>query len=276
MNHEGEFKTHDGAHLYDRRWEPVGETRAHVALIHGYGEHCSRYAHVADAFNEAGIAVHTYDQRGFGHSPGKRGSIARFEILLQDLDAFLAHIQPRLQGKPCFFMGHSMGGLVLASYVETRTVHPPGLIFSSPFLAFTDDVPPILLSLADVLGAFVPWLPIRGVSNTCLSRDPAVVEASENDPLSFHGMVNAGTGAQFNAAIRKACAHFDKIVAPVYIVHGEDDRLVPYVGSQLLHEGIRSEDKTLIIYRDGYHELWNDLEKEAVFKGMIEWMIAHI
>jgi len=276
MNREGEFKTHDGLHLYDRCWEPAGEARAHLALIHGYGEHCSRYAHVASAFNDAGIAVHTYDQRGFGHSPGKRAYIARFESLLQDLDVFLAHIQPRFLGKPCFLMGHSMGGLVLASYVETRTIHPPGLVFCSPFLAFSDDVSPILLKLADLIGTVAPWLPIGGVDNTYLSRDPAIAQAADADPLAFHGKVCAGTGAQFNAAIRSARGNFGKITAPAYIVHGENDHIVPCAASKLLYDGIRSQDKTLKLYEGGYHELWNDLEKEAMIAGIVEWVIAHI
>lgn len=276
MNHEDEFKTHDGQHLYGRWWEPAGETRAHLALIHGYGEHCSRYEHVAEAFNRAGIAVHSYDQRGFGHSPGKRGVITRFESLLQDLGAFLAHIQPRFLGRPCFLMGHSMGGLELAIYAETRPIHPPGLVFSSPFLAFTGDVPAILLALADLLGVLAPWLPVHGIDNAQLSRNPAVVEAADADPLSFHGKINAGTGAQFTAAIRKARANFGKINAPAYIIHGEQDRLVPCAGSKLLYEGIRSEDKQLKIYEGGYHELWNDLDRAAVITAIVEWVVAHI
>ena len=286
MNYEGSFKSRDGLDFYERRWEPQGTARAELVLLHGFGEHCSRYAHVGEAFNRAGIAVHTYDQRGFGHSPGKRGYVHDFDVLLKDLDTYLEHVRPRLEGKTWFFMGHSMGGLLLARYAETRNPEAAsdrpaadvtaarGLVFSSPFLAFTDDVPAILWSLAGILGTITPWLPVRGVDNTGLSRDPKVIEAASNDPLSFNGRVRARTGAQFQAAITKARAHFKAVTSPVYIIHGADDKIVPSAGSRLLYERCRSQDKTFKIYEGGYHELWNDLEKDVVLAEIVDWIAA--
>ena len=93
MSHEGSFKSSDGLDLFERRWEPDDEVRANLVLIHGYGEHSGRYSHVARALNDVGVAVHTYDQRGFGRSPGKRGYIRRFDDLLDDLAAYLDHIR---------------------------------------------------------------------------------------------------------------------------------------------------------------------------------------
>ena len=276
MAEEGYFTSRDGLDFFERRWAPDGEAQAHIVLIHGYGEHCGRYGHVAQAFNEGGLAVHAYDQRGFGRSPGKRAYIRDFDGLLLDLDHFVDHVRPRFGGKPWFLMGHSMGGLVLARYVETRTVDARGLVFSSALLAFGEDVPRFLLPLASVLGTFAPWLPVASVDNTGLSRDPTVVEAADNDPLCFHGRTCARTGAQFQRAIQAACADFEAITAPLYVIHGAEDRIVGNAGSRLLHERCGSEDKTLKIYEGGYHELFNDLEKEAVIAGMRDWMLARI
>jgi len=39
----GYFKTFDGVGLFERRWESDGEAKAHLALLHGYGEHCGRW-----------------------------------------------------------------------------------------------------------------------------------------------------------------------------------------------------------------------------------------
>jgi len=276
MQYEGAFKSHDGLELFERGWEPESLARACVVHLHGYGEHCSRYAEMARVLNGAGFSVHTYDQRGFGRSPGKRGYINDFDVLLTDLDAFLAHVKPRIADRPWFLMGHSMGGLVLASYVETHCVDARGLIFSSSFLAFNDSVPPFLLKLADILGALAPWLPVSSIDNTRLSRDAKVVAEAERDPLSYHGSVRARTGAQFNAAIARARAGLHRINAPLYIIHGSDDALVPVHGSKFLYERCGSKDKTLKIYEGGYHELWNDLDKQAVFAGICEWLAARL
>jgi len=276
MDHEAYFKSHDDADFFERRWAPDGDVRANLVLVHGYGEHCTRYAAAAHALNRSGITVHTYDQRGFGRSPGKRAYIDDFDALLADLDTYLAHIGPLLEGKPWFMMGHSMGGLVLAAYAETRDIGARGLVFSSPFLAFSDDVPKFLLALANILGKVTPWVPVGGVDNSRLSRDPKAVEAADNDPLSYHGRVLARTGAQFNAAITRTRAAFQAITAPAYIIHGSDDGIVPPEGSRLLHAQCRSEDKTLKIYDGGYHELWNDLIKDEVIAGIADWITARL
>jgi len=275
VSFEGYFKSRDGLDFYERRWDASGELRANVVLIHGYGEHCSRYAHVANALNARGITVHTFDQRGYGHSPGKRAYIHDFNDLLLDLDTYLDHVRPRLEGLPWFLMGHSMGGLLLARYAETRIIEARGLVFSSPFLAFPDNVPRFLLALAGFLSTIAPWLPVGGVDNSGLSRDPAVVEAADNDPLAFHGRVAARTGAQFNKAIQEAHAEFARITTPVYIVHGSNDQVVSNRGTRALCECCGAEDKYFKLYDGGYHELWNDLEKEAMIAAVGDWILEH-
>ena len=229
--------------------------------------------HVAKAFNEGGIRVHSLDQRGYGRSPGKRAYIDRFDSLLEDMDAYLELVRPRLDGKPLFLMGHSMGGLLLTRYAETRTLDARGLIFSSPFLAFNDDVPKFLLSVAGVLGRWLPWLPVGGVDNSGLSRDPAVAVAADADPLAFHGKVRARTGAQFSVAIKQAHENFAKISLPALIIHGGSDKVVSNAGTRALNEGCLSVDKTFKIYEGGYHELWNDLEKDTVIASIRDWIL---
>ncbi|MBP8130171.1 MAG: lysophospholipase [Candidatus Hydrogenedentes bacterium] len=272
----GYFKTFDGVGLFERRWESDGEAKAHLALLHGYGEHCGRYEHVARPMNAAGITVHTYDQRGFGRSPGRRAYIRDYKDLLRDLDAFLAHIKPRIGDKPLFMMGHSMGGQLLVLYYVTRRPAVRGLVCSSAFLQFAGDVPKLLVALSGVVGAVLPWLPVGGVNTEALSRDPAVVQAADADPLSYHGRVRARTGAQLKFAIDRIAADMHTVDAPLYILHGTDDKLVPVAGSRLLHERAESADKTLRIYEGGYHELWNDLCKEDAIGGIVSWITARL
>ena len=57
---EGKFVGHDGSNLYRRSW-PVASPKGYVLLIHGYGEHCGRYDHVAAHLNGLGLSVWSYD-----------------------------------------------------------------------------------------------------------------------------------------------------------------------------------------------------------------------
>ncbi len=272
MHETGHFSTKSGVSLFEQRWLPEVPIRAHVVLLHGFGDHSGRYGYAAERLNAAGIAVHAYDQRCHGRSPGRRGYIAHFEAFLEDLDDYLEHLRPRLAEAPWFFMGHSMGGMVLTRYAQTRQFNARGMIFSSPFLALNDDVPPLLLKVASVLSVVTPWLPVGKVDNSGLSRDLAKVKEADNDPFTFHGKVAARTGAEFNRIIQLCDRDYGRIKMPALVFHGSKDSVVPPSGSQKLYEGMGSADKTLKYFEGGYHELWNDLCKAEVMGEIVAWI----
>lgn len=276
MNEEGKFRTRDGLDFYERRWAPEGPAQAELVLVHGFGEHCNRYGGFAKELNGAGIAVHTYDQRGFGQSPGARASIHDFDVWLADLDDYLAFLRPRLAGRPWFLMGHSFGGMVITRYAETRTIDARGIVFSSPFLAFSDDTPKLLLSLAKILGTVTPWLPVGNVDNQWLSRIPEAITEADNDPLCFHGRVRARTGLQFARTMEKAAQEFGAIAQPSLVVCGSEDHVVSPKGAKALYAGMAAQDKTLRVFEGGYHELWNDLDKDAFTATVSEWILKRI
>lgn len=270
---EGSFSASGGDNYYRCSWV-TAEAGYNVIIVHGYREHCLRYAPVADFLNAGGYNVFTYDQLGHGKSPGKKAYIERFDRLVGDLESYLKYVTPELQGKPTFVIAHSMGGLVFTRYLETRAWRPRAAVFSSPFLQ-VQDVSPVLLAVAGVLSRWTPWLPVAGLDGNAISRDPEVVRQYESDPLNGHGPIVARSGAEITAAVAQARAEMGKITLPVYIIHGTDDRLAPCGASRFLHEHVASADKTLRIYEDGYHELFNDLEKDTVLREMRDWLDSH-
>ena len=58
-HHYSELRLHsaDGTPLFAREWRPAGSAKAWVTLSHGTSEHSGRYAHVAKAFNDAGLGL---------------------------------------------------------------------------------------------------------------------------------------------------------------------------------------------------------------------------
>ena len=72
------WKSIDGLAIFGQKWE--NETiaaKAVICLVHGFGEHSSRYEHVAKYFTDNQYAVISYDARGHGRSEGKRGNSSR-------------------------------------------------------------------------------------------------------------------------------------------------------------------------------------------------------
>ena len=52
-----------------------------VTFLHGYGDYSGRYAYFARKFAENGYDFNTIDQRGFGHSDGRRGVFESKQIV---------------------------------------------------------------------------------------------------------------------------------------------------------------------------------------------------
>ena len=115
------MRTEDGIDLFVRDWPPAAGVRRRGAalIIHGLGEHSGRYEHVAAALNEIGIAVRSYDHRGFGQSGGPRAVIPTDTAYLDDakivFDAFVAESRAAGDSDWPFLIGHSMGCLLYTS-----------------------------------------------------------------------------------------------------------------------------------------------------------------
>ena len=92
---ESRFTTTDGASLFRRAWLPP-QPSVGLLLIHGFAEHSGRYDDFGGWFAARGCAVHSFDHRGHGHSPGQRNYVRRFDEFLDDVAAF-----ERLVGNEC-------------------------------------------------------------------------------------------------------------------------------------------------------------------------------
>ena len=265
----------DGLRLFTQRWTPEPAT-AGVLLVHGYGEHSGRYDHVAEALGREGVAVYAFDLRGHGRSEGSRAYVESFDRYLEDLDDALDAADRSLPEGPLFLYGHSMGGLIVLRYVLERDLDVDGLILSSPAIEINPDLAPLLRRVAQWLGRVAPKLPtVRSVEGA-ISRDPAVVEAAENDPLNYHGRVQARMGAEMLRAGETVQARVDEIIDPFLVVHGTADTITSPTWSQRLYDRAAADDKTLHLYDGLYHETHNEPEQDEVLADIRTWLRERI
>src|SRR5262249_41899882 len=127
----------DDVVLFRRGWIPE-RVRASVVLVHGFGEHSGRYEHVGQWLAERQFAVHAYDQRGHGRSAGRRCHVDRFDEYLDDLAAVLDDVRAKAPEHPLFLIGHSMGGLVVATFARERSPAVDGAVLSGAALALPE------------------------------------------------------------------------------------------------------------------------------------------
>lgn len=272
----GALVTPDDVTLFTRTWTPDLPARAVLALVHGVHEHSGRYAYVASALMQRGIAVHAFDLRGHGQSDGPRGQVEGFDEYVDDLSTFLVQVRAAAGDLPVFLMGHSMGGLVVSSTVTHRgTDGLAGIVLSSPALAIPDQ-PKVLTALAPVVARWLPNLPVTKLDLSRLSRDPTVARAYEEDPLTITQGVRARLGYAIIRAIDEVRERPEAFDVPLYLFHGDADEVTAIEGTTWLAEHAASDDVTLRIWEGLYHETLNEPERDHVIGALADWLDARI
>lgn len=272
---ESGWENQEGIKFFVRGWEPAKEPKAVVALVHGLGEHTGRYAHVGQAFSDAGYALVGFDLRGHGKSGGPRGHIPSFEAFMQDIEDFLWQIEERYPQLSCFLYGHSLGGVLVLNYALRRKPKLAGVISTAAGLRTALEEQRLKVVLARVLGTLLPATAIaNGLDPKTLSRDPRVVQAYVGDPL-VHDRMTLGFGKIMLSVLPWTFEHAHEFSLPLLIMHGEKDMLGYPRGSQEF-AALVSRGCTLKIWEGLYHEIHNEPERAKVFKTMLQWMDAHL
>jgi acylglycerol lipase len=254
------------------KWEPEGPAEAVICLVHGHGEHCGRYAHVAQWFTSKGFALIAFDLRGHGNSGGKRGHTPSYEHLMDDITEFLNQAELAFPTVRKFLYGHSMGGNIVANYIIRKKPPVQGGILTGAWFKLAFKPPALKVMLGRLMNGIFPGLTQKSNLNTLLlSRDRDVVTAYENDPL-VHNKISARLGITMMDAGIFAIENANTITLPLLVMHGTGDQITSPDASKEFHNNAGNASPQLNLFRGLYHEIHNEPEKEEVFKTIESWM----
>jgi acylglycerol lipase len=275
MHEDNHFKGAGGLSIFYQAWVPESY-RASLAIAHGLGEHSGRYAHLAGFLNEKGIACFALDHRGHGRSGGRRGHVMSFSEYLDDMEAFWKIVREKNSGRKTFALGHSMGGLIATLWAMRHPEGLAGLIISSAAYAVKIEASPVKLALGRFFSRYAPSLSMsNGIDPNNISRDKDVVRRYIEDPL-VHDKVSARWYTSFMQAMEDCNERASELNVPILIMQSGNDRLVDPEGAPRFHSKVGSGDKTLKIWDGFFHEMFNELEKEKVYKYTLEWLEKHL
>lgn len=273
MRHqEGTFPGVRGSDIFYQAWLPEGEVKSAVLIVHGLAEHSGRYGNVVHHLVPRGHAVYGFDLPGHGRSPGTRVYVERFEDYTTTLRIFQSVVQDWHADRRLYLLGHSMGGLVVPYGLLSHQDGLSGAILSAPSVSLPDNVTAFTILLGRVLSRLVPKAGLMAIDAEAVSRDPAVVQAYDTDPLVYRGKTTARLGAELLRALQQVNTEAGRIQLPLLIVQGADDHLVDPKGAQALFDVVGSQDKTLKIYPGLYHEVFNEPEREQVLADVAAWL----
>jgi alpha-beta hydrolase superfamily lysophospholipase len=268
------FTASDGDNLAVQDWYLPEDTpqRGAVLVVHGLGEHAGRYDTLAGALNSWGFTVRSYDQYGHGESDGLRGGLPHANRLLDDLGDLVESTRVRNPGVPLVILGHSMGGLVAASFVARTLRAVDGLVLSSPALALR--LSPVQRLLLSVVPRLAPNLAMaNGLDPQYLSHDKHVVQAYMNDPR-VHDRISGRLArfmAEEEALVRSRAPSWN---VPTLLMYSGDDHMVDPAGSESFAATAPREVVEAHCFDGLYHEIFNEAEAQPVFDCLKQWLDA--
>jgi lysophospholipase len=298
---EQKIEAADGTPLHVEVWEPKGEVRFVVVLVHGGAEHVGRYDRLARMFGAHGGLSFGPDHRGQGKSGGRKGHVQSFEQYAADLGQVMQAMAEELPAAqrpdrvPWFVFGHSMGGLITLTYLLEQA-RPPGdagqpalpgrvqplplrgVVISSPLLEVAVKVNPLKRLLGTVMAKLWPTLALpTGIPPSAICRDAAEVARYEKDARRV-GVVTAGWFGAMNRATARVRAEVGKVELPCLWYVGTGDTICNHKTTLDTFRTIASPDareQSMHVFDGYYHELHNEPEKlRAPVMDLVEgWVL---
>lgn len=292
--------------IHTRMCIPDGDVRAVVQIVHGIAEHIARYDDFMRFLASNGFVAVGTDHLGHGKSIEKEDQLGfladkdGWTYIVNDEEILRRAMKENYPNVPQIVFGHSMGSFV----TRTHLIRFPGG-FDAAIISGTGNQSPALVLGGLAMGnlvvalkgphhysnllnnmAFGSYNKIYGTARTesdWLSRDEAQVDKYIADPLCgfipscslFRDMM---TGIKF-ITIQKNLEKMNKDT-PIYFMSGDMDPVGECgKGVKLAYENFKKagmKDVSIKLYKDGRHEMLNELNKDEVYADILAWINSKI
>ncbi|HCQ6142000.1 TPA: lysophospholipase [Clostridioides difficile] len=297
------FKGEEGLDIYTYKWEDenIKKPKAVIQIAHGMAETAQRYETFAKVLTKNGYIVYINDHRGHGKTAkiienvGHLAEKEGFRCLVEDMYTLTNIIKKENEDLPIYLFGHSMGSFASQRYIMDYSNNLSGLI-----LCGSNGKQGIILNLAHlIINREIKKYGRRSKSNKInnlifggeiirrnektkfdwLSRDKEQVEKYINDPFCgvvcscgfFYDLVQGLKEIEDKENLKKV-----PLDIPIYIISGDKDPIgkngkgVLRLRDRYIKLGVK--DVTCKLYKDGRHELLNEVNREEVFEDIICWL----
>ena len=287
------------------RWEPEGQPRAVMQIIHGIAEFVERYDDFAKYLNTKGILVVAEDHMGHGQSINGDGIQGYFHggwfTAVEDSMQLLEDTKKEFPELPYILFGHSMGSFM----ARTILCKYPDCGLTAAVICGTGWQPafalPALIKVVEgickvsgetkpneklqnmVFGSYNKKVEHPRTPFDWLSRDSRIVDEYIAHPLcgftasagllrdmmkGIHYIEQPGNLANMNHSM------------PVFFIAGGDDPVGPYgKGVHTCAEAFHKagmEDVSVRIYPLCRHEILNEINRQQVYDDVANWIRKYL
>ncbi len=282
--------------------QPEGTSlRGIIQISHGVCDYFSRYTRFAKYLCGLGFIVCGNDHLGHGCSATKNTDFGFFaprdgwQYLVDDMETLRALMQARYPDLPYFTLGHSMGSFIARLHAAEHGEQLRGMIMLGT--AGPNPLSRTAVRLANSVvhahgttyrSAFLSRLAYnnfnRKIKDTAtpfdwISRDKRVVELFLSDEKCNFMLTAAGYRDLFSLLVyanTSKCYKNTPRTLPLLLLSGDKDPVGAYgdgvrqVANLYLGAGVRNLD--VIFYKDGRHDLLNEVNSPEVFGDISRWL----
>jgi alpha-beta hydrolase superfamily lysophospholipase len=273
------FNDDFGVEIMFYEW-PVAEPKAVIQIAHGLGEHARRYDAMAAMLNKAGFSVYADDHRGHGQTGVKQlenkqikrlGNLGPGGMLAtyKQVADFSKLIKAENPNRPLVLLGHSWG-----SFIAQKVINKYSDMYNAVVLSGSALTMPGYLATGDFNKV---WKKIPGSTGyEWLSRDVEIQNKFVEDPLTFLALAMQVFGVKNSLQLFGTPSKGIRKDLPILVQVGEADPIGGEYSNKALVEAYRKnagiDDIELFVYHECRHEIYNELNKEAIIDDLVTWV----
>jgi alpha-beta hydrolase superfamily lysophospholipase/SAM-dependent methyltransferase len=259
--YENHFTSHDGTELFYRHWCPQQKSDRAIIMFHRGHEHSDRWHDVIKKLDLDSYNFFAWDARGHGRSPGERGYADSYDTLVQDVDAFVAHIATshEIAYENIVIFAHSVGSVLASTWVHDYAPNIRGMVLGSPALRVRLYAPfaiPVLRFLNKIRSKSFISSYVKG---RLLTHDPEKIQSYNNDPLITPQIaVNVLLGL-YDASTR-LIADAAAITTPTLVLTSGDDFVVKQSAQKTFYDRLSHPRKEMQTFEGFRHDTFNEAD----------------
>jgi alpha-beta hydrolase superfamily lysophospholipase len=273
------FKDDFGVEIMFYEW-PVAEPKAVIQIAHGLGEHARRYDLMAATLNKAGFSVYADDHRGHGQTGVKQLENKQIKRLgnlgpggmkatYKQVADFSKLIKSENPNRPLVLLGHSWG-----SFIAQKIINKYSDMYNAVVLSGSALTMPGYLATGDFNKV---WKKLPGSTGyEWLSRDVEIQNKFVEDPLTFLAAAAQVLGIKNSLQMFGKPSKDVRRDLPILVQVGEADPIGGEYSNKALVEAYRKnagiDDIELYVYHECRHEIYNELNKQAIIEDLVTWV----
>jgi alpha-beta hydrolase superfamily lysophospholipase len=272
---EGQFTSWDGAQLFTRTWKPQVPSDRAIIVVHRGHEHSGRLSQQIEDLGLSEFWAFSWDCRGHGRSPGKRGHAQSYYHLVKDLDAFVAHVagEHGIPMENIVIVANSVGAVTTSAWVHDYAPRIRGMVLAAPAFRIRLYVP-LAVPLLRLLLKVNPAANISSyVKSRMLTHDREQSASYDSDLLITRNIsVNILLGLHDTST--RIMADAGAIVTPTLLLSAGSDWVVKNSAQKKFFESLNAPGKEMQCYPGFFHAVLYEKDRhkpiEAARKFILE------